>query len=245
MVLLLAALGLLGLAACGGDDETGGGGTTTGATTGGGSQLEGLSAQEVLDKAKAAAKAATSVRVAGDATDSSGTTKLDLKLTADGGSGTVEQAQGKVEIILIGNDVYARLDEKLLASTIGAGNEEIAKLIGDKWIKAPADSPQFSSFAQLVKLSEFIDGVLSPKGEISREDGKEINGTPTVALKDGGADGGKLYIADVGTPYPVAIEPGQASGDSGRITFSDWDKDVTLTPPPADQVIDSAKLPGG
>lgn len=251
LMVLLVALGLLGLAACGGDDKTGGGGaatTTSAATTGasgGASQLEGLSAEEVLDKAKAAAKAAKSVRVAGEASGDSGTTTLDLTLTPDGGSGSVEQAQGRVEVILIGKDVYAKLDEKALAATIGAGNDALAKLVGGKWIKAPADSPQFASFAELVKLSSFVDGVLSPDGEITREEGKEIAGTRTVALKDGGADGGFLYIADSGTPYPLAIEPGQGSGDTGQITFSDWGKDVTITPPPADEVIDSTKLPGG
>jgi hypothetical protein len=247
-MLLLAALGVLGLAACGGGDDTGGSGASTTATQsggGGGSQLEGLSAQEVLDKAKEAAKSAKSVHVAGEATDDSGTAKLDLTLTSDGGFGSVEQVQGEVDVVLIGNDVYAKLDEKLLASTVGAGNEEIAKLVGGKWIKAAADSPQFSSFADLVKLSSFIDGVLSPEGEITREEGKEISGTPTVALKDGGSDGGLLYIADEGKPYPLAIEPGAGSGDSGQVTFSDWDKDVTITPPPAGEVIDFSKLPGG
>lgn len=229
----VAALGLLGVAGCGGDDSGSGG-------DGEKSALEGLSATDVLTKSRDAAKAAKSVKVTGEIIDGQNTTKLDVTLTAaNGGSGTVSQNDATFELILIGKDIYLKADEKTW-STIGASpNPGVAKLIGDKYVKASADNPSFASLAGVLSLPDFVDGVLTPEDTPTRAEGKDVDGVPTVALKSGEADGGVLYIADRGAPYPLLLEGPKGEG---QVAFTDWDKAVTFDPPPADQVLDFSEL---
>jgi hypothetical protein len=238
VVLVAAALGLIGSAGCGGSDS-GSGGSTKAAE----SALKGLSAEEVLTKVQTAAKAAKSAKVVGEIVQGTDTTKLDLLLTAGGGgSGTVEQNGSTFELVVIGKDVYVKPDAKTLKALSG-GNAAVEKLIGDKYIKTTTDNPSFSSLSGTLSLPGFIESVLTPDGKLSLGPGKDINGTPTIALTDGDAKGGgNLYVADSGTPYPLLLEPPATSSDKGQVTFSDWDKEVTLTPPPADQVIDFDEL---
>ncbi len=70
-----------------------------------------------------------------------------------------------------------------------------------------------------------------------------IAGTRAIALVSAGADGGKLYVATTGKPYPLQIIPTDPK-ESGQVTFSDFGKQVTVSPPPADLVIDVSKLGG-
>ena len=64
-----------------------------------------------------------------------------------------------------------------------------------------------------------------------------VNGQKVVALTDT-AKHGTLYVAASGKPYPVAIVKSGANG--GRISFGQFNKPVSLTPPP--NAIDISKL---
>jgi hypothetical protein len=238
-MLIAVALGLIGLAGCGGSDSGSSGGSPAAAK----SEIKGLSAEEVLTKVQTAAKAAKSAKVVGDIVQGTDTTKLDILLTAGGGgSGTVEQNGSKFELVVIDKDVYVKPDAKTL-KTLSGGNTAVEQLIGDKYIKTTTDNPSFSSISGTLSLPSFIDSVLTPEGKLELGPGKDVDGTPTVALTDGDKEGGgNLYVADAGPPYPLLLEPPAASSDKGQIAFSDWDKEVALTPPPADQVIDFDEL---
>ncbi len=52
---------------------------------------------------------------------------------------------------------------------------------------------------------------------------------------------GTLYIATTGPAYPVAIV--KEGTDSGKITFDEWNKPVTLTAP--SNSVDLSQLEGG
>ncbi len=249
----LAALTLAaGGAGCGGDDSGGGATATTpaatGATGGGGaSQIEGLEPDAILAKSKEAAKAAKSAKVVGEIRQGTSTTKLDVTMTpGKGGFGTIEQGGARIDLVVTGQSAYVKPDAKALASFAG-GNAEAAKLLAGKWIKAPASDSRLGPLTQILNLPAFVDQALSPDGTVTKADGKDVDGTPTVALTSKGAGangGGTLYIADEGPPYPLLLEPAESSDDEGQIRFSEWDRDVTVEEPPADEVIDISKLPG-
>ena len=57
----------------------------------------------------------------------------------------------------------------------------------------------------------------------------DVNGIPVVLLDDSEGDG-TLAIQTVGEPYPVQIA-GNDQGESGVITFSDWNAPVSVTAP--------------
>jgi hypothetical protein len=239
----LAAACLAG--GCGGGSETTSA-TTTAATTSTASTsaLAGLSADQVLAKSKAAATSAKSVHVVGQIVQSSGNTAFDLKLTDQpGATGTIELGGGKVEIVRIGGDVYFKADEKTLASGLGGNSAELAKLVAGRYIKGPLTDPRLTGFTQLTSLKDFTANVLDPSGSISRVDGKPIDGVPTVGLRNDNKDnGGTLYVADEGEPFPLLIEALTGRSDTGNLRMKEWNADVTITPPPADQVIDLSKL---
>ena len=240
MILSAAALGTGALAGCGGSDPKPPPAAPT-SSTAVTSTLAGLSADQVLAKTKAAAQSAKSVRVKGEINQSGQTITIDLKLTGVArGSGTLKLDGGRIDIIRLGNDIYFKADAKTLGQTVAQGDPKLIKLIAGRYIKASVDTPGFENFAGLLDLVEFAKGVLSPDGTISRTDGKPIGGVPTVGLKDNDtADGGTLYVSDQGEPYPLQIEP--ATG-SGVVTMSDWNADVTITPPPSGEVIDAKSL---
>ena len=236
-LLVVGAVGSILFAGCGGDVDNPGA-PSTGAAT---SALEGLTADQVLARTKAAAASAKSVHVTGDIAEQGQSISIDLQLAGVArGAGTVIQDGGRIDLVRVGNDLYFKADDKTLNRTVAEGNAEIVKLIGGRYIKASVDTEGFADFAGLLDFVEFVNGALSPDGTISRVDGKPIDGVATVALKDNDAtSGGLLYVADSGEPYPLRIEP--VSGPGG-VTMSDWNADVTITPPPADQVIDLSAL---
>lgn len=239
-LLLAVATSLLWAAGCGGGN--GGDGGATAATTAQPSALEGLSAEQVLEKARAAAKAAKSVHVTGEV---KGTPSLTLDLTlagATGGRGAIEINGGHVDVVLIGEDVYFKADRQILTQAIGAGGEEAVKLIGDRYIKAKATDERFKEIANFVNLEGFVEQLLTPEGTIKRVDGKPVDGVRTVGLLDQDKqNGGTMYVADEGTPYPLLLESPSA-GQQGNVRLSDWDADVTVAAPPDDQVVDLGKL---
>ena len=240
MAIALAGAGVLTFAACGGSGTKPA--STPSATTAAATvALQGLTADELLAKTKAAAQSATSVHVKGEIFDSGQSITIDLKLAGVArGAGTVIQDGGRIDLVRDGNDVYFKADEKTLNKTVAQGDAENVKLIAGRYVKATVSTSGFDSFAGLLDLVEFVKGVLSPDGKVSRVDGKDVSGVMTVGLKDTAATGGGvLYVAATGEPFPLRIEP--ASGPGG-VTMSDWNTNISITVPPMDDVIDFGKL---
>jgi hypothetical protein len=67
---------------------------------------------------------------------------------------------------------------------------------------------------------EQIHGALSNKGETT------YKGQKVVAIKDL-TNGGTLYVAATGTPYPIAI----IAPKNGSIAFDEWNKTISITAP--------------
>ena len=107
------------------------------------------------------------------------------------------------------------------------------------------DAQQFTSLTDMDKI---FDEMLDPGSDLTRVDGKDVEGTPTVGLKDTPKDKdeqGILYIAAEGEPYPLLIAP---NSGPGGLTFLDWNEPVDIEAPPKSQVVDQkdvAKLAGG
>lgn len=233
MCLFAVWVGVLALVGCGGGDD----GPASSSTTAAPVSLEGLSADEVLAKAKEAAQAAGSVRVKGAIAQGEESIDVDLKLAGVArGSGTVELDGGRIDLVRVGNDIYFKADEKTLTDTVAQGNAQIVALIAGRYVKATVDTPGFSDFSELLDFVAFTKGALTPDGPITRVAGKPVGGVATVGLKQ---EAGTLYVADDGPPYPLRLEP--APGPGG-VAMSEWGSEITIEVPPADQVIDVGAL---
>jgi hypothetical protein len=203
----------------------------------------GQTAEQVLAAAKAAAATAKSVHVKGSVTQDGETMTLDMTMAAGGlADGTMTVQGGLLTLRRIGQEAYMQGDKKFWAAS-GAG--EAAALLTGKWIKMPIAQKDFGDFNSFTDLKTFVAEGLTPEGTVTRVAGKPIGGVETVGLSDGTSDGaGILYISTGTPPYPLLTEPVAGATSTDRMEFSDWDAAVDITAPPADEVVDIAKLAG-
>lgn len=205
-----------------------------------------LPVEDIVSKSIEAASKATSVHVKGQVVDSSQTTRLDLKIGTDRGFGTISVGSQIVEIVRTATDVYLKGDAAFWRQF---GGEAVAHLLGGKYLKAADSDPNFKSLADFVDTNTFFKNFADPSGKLSKGQNKVVNGVSTVAVVDNDPDdGGTLYIATQGQPYPVRVE---SVNGKGAIDFLDYGKALNVPIPATDQVVDVAKLkelaatPGG
>ena len=189
-----------------------------------------MSATEILERALQSTREAVTFRMKGGTTNNDTKIDLDLMFRGEDVIGKVTVDDAGLELIKVGTLVYVKPDEAAL-KMISKGDDSIATLFRGKWLKGSADRGNLASFAKFADL----DQVLKPTGELSKGETKDVNGTPAIALVDKSVEGGKLYIATVGPPYPLRIE-----GDSGQgaIDFSEFGAEVDIKAPPSTEVID-------
>lgn len=119
------------------------------------------------------------------------------------------------------------------------GGNTAAQLFKGKWLKAP-ETGQFASLAQLTNLQALVGQALSRHGTLSKGQTTTVNGQKVIAVNDT-SQGGTLYVATTGNPYPVKISKSGSSG--GQLSFDSFNQTVSLTAPA--NAIDISKLTGG
>ena len=217
---LLAAVG------CGG---SGGSGQTG---------IAGKSGDEIFSAAVDAVDTAKSVHVKGWSTNNTGQPfSFDLTLVAHrGGSGSFTVNGLSFDVVRIGDRAYFRGGVDFWTRALG--DTEGRRLAG-RWISSSATSGRLAPLSTLIDLKGLIGRVLEKHGELERGSQSTLDGQPVVLITDT-TQGGSLYVATTGKPYPIKIVDTSAEG--GALTFDKWDAPVTLTEP-ADSI--ELNLPGG
>ena len=230
---LLAACLLL--SACGGSSSgSGSGGKDNGVAA--------LDAKAVVAKSQAAAKAADSVHVRGNVASQGQTVTIDMRLEKGvGGKGTVSVGNSPVEILRIGDAAYLKASKEFWTQV---ANPAVGAKLADKYVKGSTQDATFKSFLSFTDLGSMFDSIFDTSSTgLQKVDGKTIGGVPTVGIKDPDPqNGGTLYVATKGQPYPLLIESDSGSADKGSVTFDEWNNSMQLTSPPADQVLDISSL---
>jgi hypothetical protein len=184
-------------------------------------------AVRVLADANAAASNASSAHVSGNIT--SGGTPITLDLTtarSKGATGSMSTNGLSFDLVRVGDTLYIRGSDAFLKHFAGAA---VAQLLHGKWLKGPATRGRFRSLGPLTSLSALFAGISSNHGKLVNDGKTTYKGQQVVVVRDT-SDNSKLYVAGTGTPYPVAIVGGKGN-QSGTITFGDWNKPVSLSPP--------------
>jgi hypothetical protein len=205
-----------------------------------------LTAAQIVTKTKQAALSAKTVRIKANVPDGAQSMSWDMRLKGSaGGAGTITMAGSKVEIIRIGKVAYLKGDAAFYRST-GAGADG-AKLLQGKYMKVKKSDKDMSKVVSFTDVDEMMTMLFSDlkPGDVRKGKRKDAAGRPAITLEDPAKDGGTLYVALEGKPYPLRIEPSAASGETGSVDFLDYDEPVTLKAPPASLVIDIAKLKSG
>lgn len=230
LALTLAAL----LAGCGGRDA--GEPKPAGPTDNG---ISALTPNEILQRAKTALQQAKAYRVKGNVNAEGKKISLDFRVSGTDLGGRVEMDGANVELLSINGQQYMRPDKKFWVDTAGPTKaEQIAKLMGDKWGKVSTGDKDFAELFSIANL----DDLLKPDGTLTKGETKDIDGVKALGLVDGSADGGTLYVATTGEPYPVRLESRNAT-EGGQLTFSDFGATFNdLKAPPESEVVDFEQL---
>jgi len=184
------------------------------------------SAEQIVSESKAAADAASAVHVSGSLKSGSVPVTLKLNLVAEkGAQGEISQNGASFKLILVGNTAYISGSPAFYR---GLGGSAAAQLFKGKWLKASATSGEFASFKQLADMRQLIDTTLAAHGTLVKGATTTASGQPVIAVTDTTKDG-TLYVATTGKPYPLQLSKG--GSESGKITFSDWNRPVTITAP--------------
>lgn len=205
--------------------------------------LDKLDATTILDRASSAASKQKSVHVIGKGTSDGEAVEIDMRFTRDvGGQGTFASGALRFEIVTTANDIYIKGGDAFYKQALGASyTANVSTLLAGKWIKAPKNDGRFGSLASITDMDGFLAQSLDPESDVTKADGKPIDGIPTVALRDGSGNGaGILYVANDGTDLPVSIQP--EGDDTGSLKMTEWGTAAAPAPPAADQVVDISQL---
>jgi hypothetical protein len=212
------------------------------------SALAGLSADQIVQKSVADLKAASSVRITGKVVSSGQNIAVDLTdVAAQGCQGTIGLAasatstskavSGTADIIEADSTVYMKLSESFFTSA-GLPASDFSDVSG-KYIKLASGS-DLASFAQLCNPSTLSTAFSKQDTGFVSAGTTTINGQPALAFKQPkNPSNGTVYVSQTATPQIVRIA---GPAGQGSINFSDYNVHVTITAPPASEVIDGGKF---
>ena len=174
-----------------------------------------------------AVKGVKSVHVAGSLSSGGSPTALNLTLVAGkGGAGQMSQNGLSFRIISLNQVVYINGSDAFWRH---AGGSSAVQLFHGRWLRAPATG-QFASIASLTNIQTLFNRLLSNHGTLAKGSTTTVAGQKVIAVNDT-TQGGTLYVATTGEPYPVAVtKPGSQGG--GRIAFDRYNESVSLSAPP-------------
>jgi hypothetical protein len=190
---------------------------------------------EIVSAARAAADGASSVYISGTIVSAEAPVSLDMELLAGkGGRGRIAQSGLSFELIQVGETIYI---DGSAAFYRHIGGPAAVQLFQGKWLKAPAVTGEFAPLAALTDQSRLMSSALATRGALRSAGVTTVNGQKAVAVDDV-SEGGTLYVAATGKPYPIEVV--KDGGKGGTVVFDRWNEPVTLVAP-AD-AIDITKL---
>ena len=252
MASVAAGASCLALAACSSAASSGGAPGSTGASGATGAApsatstadpLASLSASSVGAEVVTDAKAASTLTLVGSITQSDGTgetVNLGIK-PSQGCAGTIgTTGKGSFKLTKIGDTIYLNPDKQFWEANGGAEASAIINLVNGKYIKVSSTDKTMGSLADLCDVSQMF-ATSGKQDTLTKGKVTTINGTRVLPLNDT-AEGSVSYVTDTSKPQLVEItSPKGAKNGSGKITVT-YDAAVTLTAPPASQVIDGSQL---
>ncbi|HEY2542598.1 MAG TPA: hypothetical protein VGH92_06050 [Gaiellaceae bacterium] len=195
-------------------------------------------ALRVVKDAVAAASSASGVHLSGTIVSGGDHLTIDLHIVeGKGGVGTITEQGLSFQFVRIGDKAYIKGTDAFYKKFAGAA---AAQLLHDRWLMADATKGQFASLTELTDLAKLIPQVVNEHTKLANEGEKTVKGQKVVAIRDT-AEGGTLYVAATGKPYPLEIVKVNGT-EPGDILFDDWNKTVPITTPK--DAIDLSKLGG-
>ena len=220
----LAVTGAMVLTGCGDDPDAG--------TNGVGK----LSADRIQAKTRAAAQAAPAVRLSGSVVTSGRTYTLDMRLKAEGGTGSVTSEGATFRLLRVGEKLYLKADADFWNHA--DGSDGAAGKLDGKYVKVPQGDPAYKKFSGFTDKDVLLDGLLTLHGKLAADGHHDQSGTRTIRITGDAGSGGTLDVSLEGKPYPLRLV---RAGSAGTLRFSDWGKDFPVTDPAKSETVDYGK----
>ncbi|WUH91727.1 hypothetical protein OG900_17495 [Streptomyces sp. NBC_00433] len=210
--------------------------------------LDGLTAQQISDRATAAMNALTSVHVAGQEMDGSTPAHLDVTVATSGKClATVGEGGGDMKIISTTEYTYMKGDPTFWKAQ-GKDGVALGDALHGRWLKKPGKASSDSDLKEFCDLKTFMAGFTADDGSpLTKSAPVELDGQTVIPLTQHDSDGDLVvYIADSAKPYALKLEEpgsgGPGTDGSGTVTFSGFDKALHVYAPPAAQTVTESAL---
>ena len=239
LVLCWACLAGVSVAACsssGGSAST----STSSSASSTADPLSGKSGSQIASEAISNLKAAPSFTLKGTVIQTGSTLGVNLAYKAGQGcEGTVTQAgKGSFDLVVIGSTVWLKPDNAFWRSYAGSNASQVIALVGGRYLKGTTSNASTAQFAELCNSKSLVTSMALPTS-VSKGKVTTLNGQQVLPLTDT-AKGSTMYVTDTSTPQIVQIV-GTKPGSAGKVTF-EVGAPVTLTAPPASEIVDGASF---
>jgi hypothetical protein len=225
------------VAGCGASTSTSGAPGSTGSAQPSGNPLAALTAGQIAAQAQADLRSASSVHVAGPVIDSGQTFVLDLTIGPRGCTGTMASpGKGSFRLLQIGKKLWFKGDTQFWKTSGGTSDPGLVTLLEGKYIEVSAAGSDLSSFATLCDPRQLASTFGGPVSGLAKGTTSVISGQTVLQLRDSG-DSSKAYVTISAHPEFVRID----AGHDGHLDFTAYNAPLTLTPPPASEIIDGSK----
>ncbi|MFI6353216.1 hypothetical protein ACIBJF_11245 [Streptomyces sp. NPDC050743] len=198
-----------------------------------------LPAGQIQAKTRAAAQGAPAVRLSGTVVTSGRTYQLDMRLKADGGTGSVTSKGATFKLLRVGKQLYLKADADFWNQADGKdGGDGAAEKLNGRYVKVPQGDPAYRKFSGFTDKDVLLDGLLTLHGTLATDGHHDDAGTRTIRITGDKGSGGSLDVSLEGTPYPLRLVRG---GGAGALSFSDWGKDFAVAEPAKGETVDYGK----
>lgn len=223
---LVAVVAGAALAACGSSGPSGNG-------------IANESASQIASTVAKNLQAATSVTMSGSETRNGTTMSLSGSFYTNGDVDATIDSNGLSEqLIKIGSNDYIKASSAYWAKQ-GLPSADLSK-VDNVWILLPDSLVHLGNEFSLSKLAS---SATNHVGNATNIGTSTVDGQQAVGVRS--SKGLTIYVATVGTAYPIKLEGTLTSGATGTFTFSNWNTAPAPTAPAGAKTIQQLGLGGG
>jgi hypothetical protein len=202
--------------------------------------VSGLSAHQLLAKAKTQVKTQPNMTVKGKITDGGSEITIDLSYVGKDAAGTVAINGNELDLLTVGGKSWFKASDAFWKAQTPANADQIIALVKGRWIVADPSATQLQQLTALTQRSFITDQLLSPSGKVTKGAKKTVAGVACVAVK---SSDGILWLA-TDDARPIRIESTTGSkASSGQVDFT-YGKAAKPKAPAASDTVDLNNLGG-
>ncbi|HVV59961.1 MAG TPA: hypothetical protein VHC45_16480 [Gaiellaceae bacterium] len=192
--------------------------------------IAGKSPDAILATSLAAGEHAHSVRIVGNIVSGGSHIGMDIRFSGAKAKGRLSEDGVTFDLVLTPGKAFVKGGAAFWQKEGGTPGDPTIKLLANTWVGgSTATGKPFAAFGNQFRLRGLLQSLSSSHGPLEVAGTTKIHGRPALGLRDT-KQGGTIYIATTGKPYPLSIQKTKGS-DTGTLEFEDWDTPMTIAAP--------------